>query len=231
MIKVEERNPVSDNVISNWYRVLSYIYHPFVWLVCLPVGGEWRWRRTTLELIDPKPGERIAELCCGTGAVTLRMAKRVGESQIVACDLSHYQIRAAQRRARRRGIDNVIFTVQDAANTSFRSSSFDKVVLSDALHEIKESTRKAIYDEAIRLLKPGGRIYLSEPNHPQKGERWGRFCYNVFWVFDQAEKETAWALHDGGLEREVSQAGFNLEEVKCSLCGMVKDLKCSVNGN
>jgi len=216
-------NAKKDNVSSDWYRYGAYIYDPYFWAITLLSGGSSKWRHKFINFIDPKPGDAIAELCCGTGGVTTELAKIEDLPQIVACDLSPDQIRVAKRKAKKNRLD-IDYSVQSASHTSYPSSFYDKVLLSDALHEIRIRTRRAIYKEVLRLLKPNGSFYVTEPERPQG--RWKGFFWDFFFRFNP-EGETARELIDGGLERELIEAGFILEDKSISPNEDVQYLKCS----
>lgn len=220
------REARSDNAIGEWYRFEAYIYDPYLWFLWLFFGGIGKWRSTFCDLIDPKPGQEIAELCCGTGSVTFRLAKRVGVDGIVACDLSPDQIRVARFKARLRR-NPIDFSVQDASNTSFPTSHFDKVVISVALHEIVRSRRQAIYGEVKRILKPGGHFFVTEPNLPDN--LWGRTWFKILFGPWNPERKTARELIDGGLESELGDAEFHIEESALASFGLFKNLRCSVS--
>ncbi len=196
----------SDNVIAENYRLGAYLYDVLVFLLQLLIGGVWRWRASFVRLIDPRPGERIAELCCGTASVALRLARRV-RGCVWASDLSPEQIRVARLKAQllRR---NVELSVKDASATGYPSASFDKVVISGALHEISPERREAIYAEVRRVTKPSGSFYVSEPDRPRSG--WGRACFDGAFGPWNAEHSTAVQLIEGGLEQELKRAGLRV---------------------
>ena len=213
----------ADNVIGHWYKTLAYFYDPAVYLDLLFVGGEGRYRRTLVTLIDPKPGERIAELCCGTGAITMALARKVGNPGIMASDLSRDQIRVAKFKTKIRNMD-INYAICDASNTPYPSNVFDKVVISRALHEIEKERRMKIYQEAKRLLKPGGIFYLGETHRPLKG--WGRLWIDtVFWK-GNPEHKTAYEFM-AGLKEELTEAGFRILSKQFSNCDTFQHLKLS----
>ena len=217
----------SDNVIGEWYRFEAYVYDLYLWFLFLFLGGIGKWRSSFCDMIDPKPGEDIAELCCGTGSITSRLAKRLDGHGVVACDLSPDQIRVARFKAKLRG-KPIDFSVQDASKTSFPTSHFDKVVISAALHEIAKPRREAIYEEVERILKPGGHFLVTEPDLPANG--WGRAWFRIVFGPWNPERKIVRELIDGGLESELRDAGFHIEESAPTNFGLFKNIRCSLSG-
>lgn len=99
-----------------------------------------------LDLLAPRPGERILDLGCGDGALTQKLAAR--GAAVVAVDRSPEQVTAA----RARGLDA---RVADGAQLEFRSE-FDAVFSNAALHWMREAD--AVIEGVFRALKPGGRF-------------------------------------------------------------------------
>lgn len=207
-----------DNVISGHYKIGAYFYDAIVFFFQLFVGGANRWRKSVVALVNPLPNDKILELCCGTGAVSLRIAKLMHD-KVYASDLSPDQIKVAKWKARilKRKID---FSVQDASNTSYPSSFFNKVIISGALHEIKKERRLIIYHEIKRLLKNNGTFIASEPDLPEKG--WGRESFEFMFGKWNQEHETVYELVNNGLEDEVSDVGFIHEKSCTSNFGIFK---------
>ena len=102
-----------------------------------------------IELLAPRPGERILDLGCGDGALTETLARLVAGGGVVGVDSSAEQIEAA----RRRGLDA---RVVDAQDLDFREE-FDAVFSNAALHWMREDP-DAVIDGVWRALKPGGRF-------------------------------------------------------------------------
>lgn len=99
-----------------------------------------------VELLDPRPGERILDLGCGDGALTRRIASMGCE--VVAVDSSAAQVEGA----RRLGLDAY---VMDAENLSFEER-FDAVFSNAVLHWIRRADR--MMAGVRRALKPQGRF-------------------------------------------------------------------------
>ncbi|POR00262.1 hypothetical protein AU468_09810 [Alkalispirochaeta sphaeroplastigenens] len=169
-------------------------------------------------LIDPSPDDTILELCCGTGSVSLRLAKIV-RKRIRASDLSSDQIRIARSKA---GIlrRNVEFSVQDASDTEYDDACSDKIVISGALHEIRVDRRIAIYREVRRLLKKDGHFFVSEPDMSERG--WGKESFEFMFGRWNPEYVTAYELIHDGIQREVEEAGFRQESSCASNFGVFR---------
>ncbi len=215
-----------DNVIADHYRIGAYFYDAIVHGFQLFIGGAREWRNSFIRFIHPSCNETFLELCCGTGAVALALAKRTG-GPVWASDLSVDQIRVACFKARflRR---NVHFSVQDASITGYPTSFFDGVIISGALHEIAPHRRAAIYRETRRVLRTHGRVFITEPDLPKDG--WGAACFECMFGEWSREHETAYQLVGGGLEGEMTVAGYKLEASATSNFGVFKHRRFAVSG-
>ena len=90
----------------------------------------WKAAASLLELLDPKAGERILDLGCGTGHLTAQIAAR--GATVIGLDNSQEMIGSARRL-----YPQIQFTVGDARTFAF-DPAFDAVFSNAALHWIKE---------------------------------------------------------------------------------------------
>jgi SAM-dependent methyltransferase len=118
--------------------------------------------------LDLHGDERILDMGCGRGAVLLMAAKHLTTGRAVGVDLwrsidqSGNSLEATQRNAVAEGVaDRVELHTGDMTALPFEDSSFDVVVSSLAIHNIRgRAGREKAIDEAVRVLRPGGRLVL-----------------------------------------------------------------------
>ncbi|GAB3680068.1 class I SAM-dependent methyltransferase [Salinarchaeum chitinilyticum] len=112
--------------------------------------------RDLLELLDPTPGERIADLGCGTGHLTAEIAAAVdpGETGGLALGLDRSPEMIAEARSTYPGVD---FVQADARSLPF-DGSLDAVFSNAALHWITDQT--AAIASVHDALRPGGRLVV-----------------------------------------------------------------------
>jgi len=125
------------------------------------------------------PGNgKILDLGCGTGMSTRRLARNFPQaSSIQGIDLSPYfveigkQLLQLEPKSFQEGgtwvsnIENdsrISYAFGNAANTGFDDEKFDVVNLQFVLHELPEDAALSIVDEAMRVLKPGGQLWICE---------------------------------------------------------------------
>ncbi|MBW4564152.1 MAG: methyltransferase domain-containing protein [Mojavia pulchra JT2-VF2] len=122
----------------NWDSTLYEDKHAFV----------WQYGEDLLQLLNPKPGELILDLGCGTGQLTEKIAQT--EAEVIGIDSAATMIEKA-----RQNYPHIHFDVADARNFQVKQP-LDAVFSNAVLHWIKEA------DEAIacihQALKPGGRF-------------------------------------------------------------------------
>ena len=108
----------------------------------------WKHGASLIELLSPRPGERILDLGCGTGHLTAQIA--AAGAEVVGIDASTPMVEEARRL-----YPTIPFTIADARDFAF-DNPFDAVFSNAVLHWVKEP-EKAIAC-VKRALKPGGRF-------------------------------------------------------------------------
>lgn len=123
-----------------------------------------------LERLDLRGDERILDLGCGRGAVLLMAAEHLTTGRAVGVDLwrsvdqSGNSPEATQRNAVAEGVaDRIELQTGDMTALPFEDNSFDVVVSSLAIHNIRgRAGREKAIDEAVRVLRPGGRLMIAD---------------------------------------------------------------------
>ncbi len=116
------------------------------------------------EFLEVKAGDRVLDVCCGTGDQALYYAARGIEA--VGIDNEPAMIRVAQKNMSKQGLNNASFQIADACNLPFRDSSFDIVSVSLALHEKERTARDMVISEMKRVVKRDGTLAFIDLNVP-----------------------------------------------------------------
>jgi arsenite methyltransferase len=121
-----------------------------------------------LDELDLRGDEHILDVGCGRGAVLMLAARRLPAGRAVGADVwrrrdqSGNSRAAAERNAVAEGVrDRVELVEADARDLPFASASFDVVVSSLAISNIRDAGGRAqALREAVRVLRPGGRLRI-----------------------------------------------------------------------
>src|SRR2546423_15463085 len=108
----------------------------------------WQYGASLVELLQPRPGERILDLGCGTGHLTAQLA--AAGANVLGIDSDAAMIEQA-----RKAYPALHFEQRDARDFHF-DEPFDAVFSNAVLHWIKEPERVIVC--LRRALKPGGRF-------------------------------------------------------------------------
>ena len=113
-------------------------------------------RLSTIEFSGMKTGDKVLDVCCGTGDQAFNYAK-VG---IIATgiDSDPSMLKLAGKDSRRQDIGIVSFQLADAQNLPFKGGFFDYASISFALHEKERAARDKIITEMKRVVKKDGTL-------------------------------------------------------------------------
>jgi arsenite methyltransferase len=122
-------------------------------------GGE-ALTETLLRQVELGPEHLLLDVACGQGTSSLLAAERFG-CRVVGLDLSAANLERARAKAAECGLGDRFEARQaDAERLPFEPGTFDVVLCECAFCTFPDKTRAA--DEMARVLKPGGRLALSD---------------------------------------------------------------------
>jgi len=122
--------------------------------------------RMVIEMAKIKPGDKILDVGCGTGNLTLTAKKYTGESGLAhGIDSSQEMIDLARRKAKRLSAE-VFFDVGLIEKIAFSNATFDVVISRLVIHHLPDDLKRQGIAEILRVLKPGGLFFLADFNPP-----------------------------------------------------------------
>jgi ubiquinone/menaquinone biosynthesis C-methylase UbiE len=127
-------------------------------------------RKFTPEFSGMKAGDKVIDVCCGTGAQVLEY----GRHGIIATgiDSSQGMLKIATRNRMRQKAVNVSFQLADATNLPFPDSYFDYATVSLGLHDKEKPIRYQIISEMKRVVKQDGALILIDYRVPLPMNVW-----------------------------------------------------------
>ena len=136
------------------------------WLVNAILFGNYaRLRDAALAELGETVQGRTLQVACVYGNLTPKLVSRLApDAKLDVVDVLPVQLR---NLANKLPADERVSLVQgDSSSLAFADASYDQVLLFFLLHEQPESVRRATLAEALRVLRPGGRVVVVEYHRP-----------------------------------------------------------------
>jgi ubiquinone/menaquinone biosynthesis C-methylase UbiE len=132
----------------------------------MTLGFVRRLRALTVDQALLRPGEKVLDVGCGTGGVTIAAKQRVGKTgQAAGIDPAPEMIAAARKKAARAGLE-IDFRIGVIESLPFPDRAFDAVTSSLMMHHLPEHLRVKGLAEISRVLKPGGWLLIADMMRP-----------------------------------------------------------------
>ena len=132
----------------------------------LSFGLHRLWKRQAIAYLAPRPGQRLLDLCCGTGDLALLLAEKVRPGgQVLGLDAAEAPLELARRRAARQPWLPLDWRLGDALATGLPDGWADGALVAYGLRNLADPL--AGLSELRRLLRPGGRAAVLDFNRPE----------------------------------------------------------------
>jgi len=149
----------------------------------LTFGQYAEFQKRAVKILAPKRGEKILDLCSGTGRVASWIVKAVGEEgEVVGMDISKSMVELAKNRYE--GLKRVMFLHQDVTKPFEYQNYFDGIFTSFAIHELPEKKRSAALEHSFLALKEKGKMMIADFN-PQVSEGGKTVLLAFFSLFER----------------------------------------------
>lgn len=132
------------------------------WLLDPPFVNDISGRnRKTVDHLDLEPGMRVLDAGCGTGRVSIPVARAVGPAgEVTAIDVQEEMLREVEKRAADAGLANIRLLRMHLGTDRLETGTFDRAVMVTVLGEIPD--RERALSDLYRALKPGGILLVEE---------------------------------------------------------------------
>lgn len=133
----------------------------------MSMGMDKSWRRLTVSLAEVQSGESVLDICCGTGQMTMELARAVGrEGHVTGLDFSEKMLEIAGRTIENSPYREAITLLQgNAMELPFPDNSFDAVTVGWGLRNVPDIER--VVREMTRVVRPGRMIVSLDMGKPQ----------------------------------------------------------------
>jgi demethylmenaquinone methyltransferase/2-methoxy-6-polyprenyl-1,4-benzoquinol methylase len=195
-------------------------------------GGMHRlWKNRFVAKVKPRHGEHILDMAGGTGDIAFRMAAR--GARVTVSDINPDMLAVGMERAKKQGVEGLIWQVENAEQLTFADASFDAYTIAFGIRNVTDIP--AALREAHRVLKRGGRFYVLEfstSEWPGFGELYDRYSEHLIPKIGKAvarDEESYRYLVESirrfpkmePFRRMIGEAGFKSTSVEPILGGLV----------
>ena len=146
----------------------AYLARPAVWFFdhqpiinAILLGQYRRIMRTFIEFLDSAQAGTTLQLAAVYGELTPSLAKHLERGTFHLIDVAPVQLQKAAKKLARQGTP-VSLERMNAESLGYAANSFDTVLIYFLLHELPKGARERALHEALRVLRPGGKLVIAE---------------------------------------------------------------------
>lgn len=124
---------------------------------------QWQQPERVLTDLHLPSGVQIADIGCGGGYFTFRLAPVAGPSgKVFAVDVSAESLKSVRERVQRESLGNIEVVQSASTDSKLPTESVDAAFFCLVLHEMPAADRLPLVRDVVRALKPGGLLFLIE---------------------------------------------------------------------
>ena len=143
------------------WNVLTPLYDPLLkWIM-----QEEHFKRHLIEQAQIQPDQRVLDVGCGTGTLTIMIKQAYPNSKVTGLDGDPQVLEIARRKANRAGA-LITFDEGMAYQLPYPEASFDRVLSSMVFHHLMTQDKERTLAEIYRVLKPNGELHLVDFGEP-----------------------------------------------------------------
>lgn len=157
--------------IKEMFDGIAADYDKLNHILSLDVDKSWR-RRALSVILNEVKDLSVLDLACGTGDFAIAIAKASPEAHVTGVDLSEGMLEVMKEKVAKQGLqDRISIETGDGENLRFPDGSFDRVTNAFGIRNFEDKGKGL--KEALRVLKPGGKLVILELSRPEnKVVRW-----------------------------------------------------------
>lgn len=146
----------------------------------LSFGIQHVWKRTAIRMLKINPGDRILDVCGGTGDLAILASRRAGRrGRVVIYDINRAMIQAGRHKVDCQAVlSNIDYIQGDAERICFPDQTFDVAMVGFGIRNLTHLKRG--FGEMFRVLKPGGRLLCLEFSKPDNALFRGLYDFYSF---------------------------------------------------
>lgn len=153
-----------QNLVGEVFRSVAGNYDVMNDAMSLGVHRAWKWFAVAQSGV--KAGDSVLDLAAGSGDLSLKFAKKVGEhGQVIVTDINEAMLAEGRKRLVNAGVaGNVDYCLVNAEDLPFDDNTFDCISISFGLRNV--TNKDVALASMARCLKPGGRAIILEFSQP-----------------------------------------------------------------